>query len=638
MKNLFISSQRNRLIVTIGYFGIGGVWALYSDKLFRFFQPQTFVEKPAVGTCYWCFIVLSSGLLYLLLYYWNSNKTELQQSLGKMDRTVKSYRGCTKAMIKAGDELMLMREICRICVEVRGHRMAWVAFAENDPQKTLRVESHWGDNIRFFESFETTWASTESRQRPAGISIRTGKPVIFQNLLTDPRYKHCQETAKRCGYASCISLPLQGDNHIFGALVIFDTKPDAFEDEEVLLLEELAGDLSYGIKTLRLQAGRKQEMEERLMLAAVTEQTSDGVITFSPEGIIQYLNPSFIKLCGVPASEGLGVSIHDFECSKRNPEFYQAVLKAFETDSVTAGRFINKDRDGREHDIDARIAPVFGASGEVVRYVVTVRDISQEVQLQRQLRQTQKMEALATISGRMADDFNNILAIIMTNSELGLIEDQGDRSAQENLLRIHKAALLGKKTVKQFIAINQGTVELEQPLKISTVVSASIDLFRTTIPSTIQLKNDVTPDLGLIAGNPTQIQRVITNLCMNAKDAMQTTGGLLEVSLSSMDIPTDRIHRYPDLRPGKHVKLIITDTGHGISREDLEHIFDPFYTTREEGRGLGLSIAYGIVKNHAGIIYVNSVVDVGTTVVILLPLIDRLGLQKEKNAIALDRA
>ena len=319
MKKLFISSRLNCLTITIGYFGIGGIWALYSDKLFGFFQPQTFEVKPAVGTCYWCFIVLSSGLLYLLLHYWNSTKTELQQSLGKMARTVKSYSGCTKAMIRADDEIMLMREICRICVEVRGHRLAWIAFAENDPQKTLRVESHWGDDIRFFESFETTWASTVRRQRPAGISIRTGKPVIFQNLLTDPRYKHCQETAKKCDYASCISLPLQGDKHIFGALVIFDTKPNAFENEEVLLLEELAGDLSYGIKTLRLQAERKQEMEERLMLAAVTEQTSDGVITFNPEGIIQYLNPSFIKLCGVPVSEGLGVSIQDFECSKRNP-------------------------------------------------------------------------------------------------------------------------------------------------------------------------------------------------------------------------------------------------------------------------------------------------------------------------------
>lgn len=156
LKNLFISSRLNRLTVTIGYFGIGGIWALYSDKLFGFFQPQTFVAKPAVGPCYWCFIVLSSALLYLLLHYWNLNKTELQQSLGTMVRTVKSYSGCTKAMIKADDEAMLMREMCRICVEVRGHRMAWVAFAENDPQKTLRVESHWGDNIRFFESFETT--------------------------------------------------------------------------------------------------------------------------------------------------------------------------------------------------------------------------------------------------------------------------------------------------------------------------------------------------------------------------------------------------------------------------------------------------------------------------------------------------
>jgi len=258
LKNLLISPRLNRLTITIGYFGIGGIWALYSDKLFGFFQPQTSIAKHSAGPCYWCFIVLSSGLLYLLLYYWNSTRTEFQQSLGKMTRAVKSYSGCTKAMIKADNETTLMREICRICVEVRGHRMAWVAFAENDSQKTLRVETHWGDDVCFFESFETTWSNTENRQRPAGISIRTGEPVIFQNLMTDPRYKHCQETAKKCNYASCISLPLQDDEHTFGALVIFDTNPNAFEKEEALLLEELAGDLSYGIKTLRLQAEHKR--------------------------------------------------------------------------------------------------------------------------------------------------------------------------------------------------------------------------------------------------------------------------------------------------------------------------------------------------------------------------------------------
>ena len=625
LKNIFVSSRFSNLTITLCYFSIGGIWALYANKLFVFFLPQTSTTRYSAGPCYWCFIVLSSGLLYLLLTTWNSTQTKSQKSLGRMSRTLKSYSGWNKAMTKADSEMMFMREICRICVEVRGHRMAWIAFAENDRQKTLRAETHWGEEVCFFESFESTWANTESGQGPAGMSIRSGQTVIIQDLMTNPDYKLGRKAAQKCSYSSCISLPLRDDHHIFGALVIFDASLKAFDKEEVLLLEDLAGDLAYGIRTLRLKTEHQQETEERLMRTAVTDQTSDGVITFDANGTIQYVNPSFIKLCGIPANEGVGVSIHDFECSKRNPEFYQAVTGAFETNAVTTGRFINKDRSGSEHDIDARIAPVFDKSDQVVRYIVTIKDVSQEVQLQRQLRQAQKMEALATISGRMAHDFNNILAIIMTNSEMGLIEDQDAESAQDNLLRIHKAAIRGKKTIKQFMAINQQREKPKQPLKISDTVTASMNLFGATIPSTIQLKNDVTPDLGLIAGNQTQIRQVIMNLCNNARDAMQTTGGILEVSLASMDIPIERIHQYPGLTPGNHAKLTITDTGSGMDRDALEHIFDPFYTTKGEGkgkgRGLGLSITYGIVKTHGGIIYVNSIVDVGTTFVILFPLI-----------------
>lgn len=635
MKNIFVSSRINRLTITILYFSIGGFWALYSNKLFVLFLPQPAIKQHSAGPCYWCFIVLSSGLLYLLLKYWGSAQTESQRSLHKMDRSLKSYSECTKAMIQADNEITLMQDICRICVDVGGHRMAWVAFAEHDLQKSLKPVTHWGVEGCFFEGLQATWADTEQGQGPAGISIRTGKPVIFQDLMTNPRYELCRESAQKCNYASCISLPLRDDNQIFGALVIFDAKPNAFDKEKAFLLEELADDLSYGIKTLRLRAERKQDVEKRLMLAAVTEQTSDGVITFAANGTIEYLNPSFIKLCGVPADEGVGVSIHDFECSKRNPEFYQAVKGTVETNTARAGRFVNKDREGNEHDIDARISPVFDQAGQVVRYVVTVRDVSQEVQLQRQLRQSQKMEALATLSRGIAHDFNNILAIIMTNSEVGIIEDSADNSAQENLLRIHKAALRGKKAVQQFMTINRQSERPKQPVKISNTVKASLKVFQATLPSTIKLTIDVTPGLGLIAGEPTQIHQVIMNLCTNARDAMQVRGGILEVSLMLMDIPIERIHQYPDLLPGKHVKLTITDTGHGMDREELEHIFDPFYTTKGQGkgRGLGLSITHGIIKNHGGTIYVNSIIEVGTTVVILLPLFDTLDQREEKNVI-----
>jgi len=634
LKNIFVSSQLNRLILTIGYFGIGVAWALYSNKLFTFLLPnQEVTAGYSAELYYWCFVILSSGLLYLLLKCWGSSQTESQESLYKMKRSLKSYSECTKAMIKAENEMTLMKDICRICVEVGGHRMAWVAFAENDSQKTLTPAAHWGEEGCFFETFRATWAETECGKGPIGTSIRTCEPVIFQNLMTNPRFESSREAAKKCGYASCISLPLRGSKEVFAALVIFNAKPNAFDKGHTLLLAELAEDLSYGIQILRLKAKRKQEMEKSLMLAAVTEQTSDGVITLDASGKIEYLNPGFTKLCGIPANEGIGIPIHNFECSKRNPGFYRAVREALETKTMRVGRFINKDRAGSDHDIDARIMPIFDKSGQVVRYIVTVRDVSQEVELQRQLRQVQKMEALDTLSGGIAHDFNNILENIMSSSEMGLVADANDKPVQESLFQIFKETLRGKELIRSFLDISQQRERPQQQIKISEVVRDSVDSLRATIPSIIKLKKEITPGLGLIAGDPAQIHQVITNLCANATDAMQATGGILEVCLSHMVIPVERISHYPNLTPGEHVKLTITDTGHGMNREELERIFDPFYTTKfqDSGRGLGLSMVHGIIKNHGGEISVNSIIDIGTTFVILLPLVDTLAEQKEKS-------
>lgn len=624
MKNAFVSSRLIRLTITICYFAIGATWAFYGNKLLRLFLPdQEIAVRHSAGPCFWFFLVASSVILYLLLSYWGSFQTETQGSFLKMKHALQSFSAFTKAMIRTDNETALMEDVCRICIEVGGHHMAWVAIAENDAEKSLTPVAHWGECGCFFDNFHASWSETECGKSPIGTSIRTREPVIFQNLMTNPRFETCCEAAEKCGFNSCISLPLRDDKQVFAALVIFNAQPNVFDKEQTLLLKELAEDLSYGIQNLRLKADRKKEIEKSLMLAAVTEQTSDGVITFDASGTIEYLNPSFINLCGVPADEGVGVSIHDFECSKRNPEFYQAVKEAIDTKTMRIGRFLNKDRGGNEHDIDARIAPVFDKNGQVGRYVVTVRDVSQEVQLQRQLRQIQKMEALGTFSGGIVHDFDNILDNIVCSSELGIIADAADKPAQENLLQILKETLRGKELIKSFKVIGQQKEQPQQQIKISEVVSNSIDSLAASIPSIIQLKKDITPGLGLILGDPAQIHQVITNLCANATDAMQKTGGILEISLTNMMIPVERICHYPNLFPGEHVRLTITDTGHGMDRDELERIFDPFYTTSQESsRGLGLSMVHGIVKNHGGEISVNSIVDVGTTFVILLPLID----------------
>ncbi|WP_321367327.1 ATP-binding protein [uncultured Desulfuromusa sp.] len=630
MKDRFVSSPLNSLTITICYFAAGAVWVLYGHKLFVFLSPpQEMTAQHSSNPFYWGFVVASSGLLYLLLRHWGSSQTETQGSLLKIKQALKSYSEFTKAMIKAEDETALMEDVCRICVEVGGHRMAWIAVAENDSEKSLKPVTHWGDEGCFFDNFHASWAESECGKGPIGTSIRTNEPVIFQDLMTNPRFESCRDAAEKCGYASCISIPLRNEKQIFAALVIFDAQPNIFDKERTLLLTELAEDLSYGIQNLRLKAERKQEIEKSLMLAAVTEQTSDGVITFDASGTIEYMNTSFINLCGTPADEGIGVSIHEFECSKRNPEFYKAVQETLESKTMRIGRFVNKDRDGNEHDIDARIAPVFDKTGQVARYVVTVRDVSQEVQLQRQLRQIQKMEALGTLSEGIVHDFNNILDNIFRCSERGIIADAADETAQEDLFQILKETLHGKELIKSFKTMGQGKEQPQQQINISEVISSSTKSLAATIPSIIKLKKDITPGLGVIMGDPAHIHQVMTHLCTNAADAMQATGGILEISLTNMMIPVERICHYPNLSPGEHVKLTITDTGHGMDRDELERIFDPFYTTAQEsGRGLGLSIVHGIIKNHGGEISVNSIVGVGTTFVILLPLIDPLEQQK----------
>lgn len=622
----------NSLSIALCYFVVSGIWTLFADNFFSVLLDHPPLAERLVSPSQWFFIAVSTGILYWLLRYWDNAARKSEESLRKVNRSLRSFSECTKAMTRIENEQQLMESICRICVEVGGHRMAWVAFAEKGPDKKLKAVAHWGADDWFVDNLNASWGDTELGHGPAGTCIRSGKITVFQDLHNNPRYKPWNKTAERGGYASCIALPLIEHCQVYGALVILDEHLNAFDSDESGLLEELAGDLSYGIKTIRLKAERAREVDERLMLATVMDQTSDGVITFDAVGTIQYVNPSFEELCGVPASEARGISIHKFECSKRNPVFYRAILSVFETKQVKAGHFINKKRDGTEYDIDARISPVFGDNGQVVRYVATIRDVSQQVRLQRQLRQAQKMEALATLSGGIAHDFNNILAIILTNVEMTL-EDLDNRSPLKKPLNlVHKAGLRGKTLVRQFLTISRQNEEPQQPINIGSVVDECLQLLRSTLPTTIELRKQTDPELGMISADPTQMNQVFMNLCTNARDAMMSRGGVLDINVSKIVLCESEMRNYPGLKAGKYIKLLVSDTGDGMSREVMDRIFDPFYTTKNQGKGtgLGLSIAHGIIKNHSGNISVNSIKGVGTTFTILLPEIEKRGLAKEE--------
>jgi PAS domain S-box-containing protein len=190
-----------------------------------------------------------------------TERKQVQTELHRVNRALKVLSGCNQAMMRSSEEVKFLQELCKIIVEEGEYRLAWVGFAVQDEKKTVRPVAQAGFEEGYLETVNITWADTERGRGPTGTAIRTGKPSICQNMLTDPQYIPWRVEASKRGYASSIALPLFTDDRVIGALNIYAVEPDAFDSEEVKLLMELGEDLTYGITTLRTKAERKQAAE-----------------------------------------------------------------------------------------------------------------------------------------------------------------------------------------------------------------------------------------------------------------------------------------------------------------------------------------------------------------------------------------
>ena len=247
---------------------------------------------------------------------------------------------------------------------------------------------------------------------------------------------------------------------------------------------------------------------------------------------------------------------------------------------------------------------------------------SERKRLEAQLFQSQKMEAIGTLAGGIAHDFNNVLAVIIGYAELAR-----DRNQKENKEQYLQEVLIGaeraRSLVKQILTFSRKDDHEKKPLDIKILLKEAVKFLRASIPTTIEVNQQLTKETCYIMADPTQIHQVIMNLCTNASHAMKQTGGILTIELFNIELTKDEIPHHPDLQPGHYVKLTISDTGHGIDDAIVQRIFDPFFTTKsqDEGTGLGLSVVYGIVKGHDGAINVNSIINEGATFNIYLPRI-----------------
>jgi PAS domain S-box-containing protein len=246
--------------------------------------------------------------------------------------------------------------------------------------------------------------------------------------------------------------------------------------------------------------------------------------------------------------------------------------------------------------------------------------------MQSMLHQAQKMEAIGTLAGGIAHDFNNILTAIIGYTEIALLDIPQNMNIHYNLNQVLNAANRAKELVRQILTFSRQSSLERKPIQIAPIVKEALKLLRASIPSTIEIRQNIQNSSGTIMANPSQIHQILMNLCINAAHAMREKGGVLEVSLIDLHIHSSTLQIYDNLAPGHYLKLTISDTGHGMDSEIIKRIFDPFFTTkiREEGTGMGLAVVHGIITSYDGSITVSSVLNEGTSFDILLPCLEQI--------------
>ncbi len=377
---------------------------------------------------------------------------------------------------------------------------------------------------------------------------------------------------------------------------------------------------------------RKKSQEQRDLLAAAVEQTAESISIADADKLVRYINPAFEKMSGFSREEAIGKR-QDLtwrnQCDDASLKEIDSVL---ETGGVWKGRLTNARKDGTLYESKTVISPVRNADGNITNFVTVKRDITNESRLEKQLIQAQKMQAIGTLAGGIAHDFNNILSAIMGYTEMCLLQAPEDTKIPTRLERVLHACSRAKELVKQILTFSRQTNQEKNRIQIHLIVKEALKLLRATLPSTIEIRQQVASDSGFIWGDPTQIHQVLMNLCTNAAYAMREKGGTLAIQVEDVELSLEETRKYLDLEPGRYVRLTVGDTGAGMDRQTLARIFEPFFTTKKqgEGAGLGLSVVHGIVKGHGGVIRAYSELGQGSTFQVLLPRVSSDSVAEEK--------
>lgn len=358
----------------------------------------------------------------------------------------------------------------------------------------------------------------------------------------------------------------------------------------------------------------------RLQSAAL-ESAANGIMIVERSGTITWVNKAFTELTGYTREEAIGRLPNILSSGRQSKEFYRQLWETVLSGRMWRGELFNRRKDGSIYLEELSITPVLGADGKPTHFVAIKQDVTERRNLQRQLMESQKMETIGRLAGGIAHDFNNLLQAISGFSHLLLEHMDAQNPHRDDVLEIDKAARRASELTRQLLAFSRRQMIEPRPIDLNALVESIQKMLRRLIGEDIELVLSLEPNLDPVRIDPGQIEQVLVNLTVNARDAM-INGGRLTIATSSIVLLQEDDIFTPDRRHGRFVVLDVSDTGVGMPPEVKERIFEPFYTTKGPGRGtgLGLSVVYGIIQQHEGMIHVYSEVGHGTTFRIYLPV------------------
>jgi two-component system, cell cycle sensor histidine kinase and response regulator CckA len=356
-------------------------------------------------------------------------------------------------------------------------------------------------------------------------------------------------------------------------------------------------------------------------LAAGVEQAAEAVIITNTNGQIEYVNPAFTAITGYSREEALGKNPRLLKSGTHDYLFYQELWQTLREGKVWRGKLINQRKDGSLFTQESAISPVRGPNGNIVNFVAVTHDISDTLGLQQQLLHSQKMESIGRLAGGIAHDFNNVLMGIMGYTDLAKEKIPQDHPAIEDLDLIHEMANRSASLTRQLLTFARKQAIQPVVLNLNESTTPILKMLKRLVGDAGSLEWKADQNLWPIKMDPAQLDQILANLCVNAKDAIKGRSGRIMISASNISIDETYCKTHPEANPGDYVCCAVSDNGYGIPAAMLGKIFDPFFTTKKigEGTGLGLSTVFGIIQQNNGFIEVQSKVCHGTTFKLYFP-------------------